>query len=898
MRAHSVRLYRLLLSLYPREFRRQFGSELEQCFRDELRGAQPSGLRGIWRVWRSTVVDLGRSIPEEHVAARRARRTDHSLALPSLHSSDGTVGTLIQDLRYAVRSLRHSPGFTAVVVLSLALGIGANTLIYSLVDGVVLHPFPYPDPDRLVAIGPAFPKLGGDRQFIESLGAPEYDDIRTNSRTLEHFLAIDLGNRNISGGDRPERVFTAFIWGDPFRTIGFRPALGRAFRREETDAEAPRVAIISHRLWQAHFGGDSAIVGRTIQVNGTPTTVVGVMPTGLLIIGADLWLPMGVAPAAIPRQARQYAVLARMKPGVSLTQVNADLAAVARTVELAHVNEREEYAGWSLAAQPWANALLSRFRAAGWIVLGAVGLVLLIACANIASIMLARAASRQREVAIRRALGAGGSRIARQLLTESMLLAVVGAAIGVALAWGLMAPTTKLFPAMVSNVGLTATLNGRVLVFCVVVAVASGLIFGLAPALQLARTQSRGWLVSDSARLTTSAIGRRVRQAFTVGEIALALMLLAGAGVLMRGFARLQRVDPGFDSTRLLTMRLSLPTNKYPREAVAGFFESLSTRLTSVPGVQSAAAATQFPPGNVFTARIEIEGQAVPAGELRSVDVTNATAGFFRTLGYTLVGGRVFTDRDDERAPNVAVINETVARRLFPGTNAVGKRIKLGEGDGRDWIEIVGVTRDVRNRGLDAPPASEVFIPVRQQRAAFNNQLFLLVRTAGEPLALMTAIRRTIATLDPDQPVYSIQTLDQAFSEAVSQRRAAAVLVAVFAAVALSMAAVGIYGIMSYAVNERTHEIGIRMALGAQQRDVLVMVVRESMVLVAIGTAVGLAGALALGGAMAGLAYEVPPRDPATLAAMTLTLGAVGLLAALIPARRATRVTPLVALRE
>ena len=890
----SIVVVRALIRLYPREFRDRYGREIEQFVSDAR--ADTGRVR-----WRRILPDLVAGAIRERIAVSQHRRDGY---LPHSHytPSGDRMATLLQDLRYAIRTLRRSPAFALVVVVSLALGIGANSLIYSVVDGLVLRPFPYPDADRLVAVGATYPKADGERRFIEAISPPEYEDIQRGARSIDRFFAFDLGNRNISGGDRPERVFSGFIWGDPLATIGVRPFLGRSFRNEETTAPGPAVAMVSHRIWQSRFGSDSSLVGRTIQVNGTPTQVIGIMPPGILLAGTDLWLPMATAPANIPRSVRNWAVVGRLRDGATMERANAELATVAARIERSHAAELKEYAGWRLEVDTWTNAVVGEMRPAAGILLGAVGLVLLIACANIASLLLARAASRRRELGVRRALGAGRARLARQLLTESALLALLGAALGLLIAYALVEPTASLFPERVRGAGISASINARVLLYTLAAAILSGLVFGVAPVVQAVRGDPREWLTADGGgeRLTTSASGRRLRSAFVVAELALSVMLLVGAGVLIRSFARLQSIEPGFDISRTMTMRLSLPREKYPRERVGPFFEDLSARLAALPGVEAAGATTQFPPGNVFNARIALEGEITPA-QVRRIDVTNVTEGFFRSLGYTLRTGRLFTAGDDERAPAVAVVNEAAARRFFGGTNPVGRRITLGERDAAApprWVEIVGVTNDVRNHGLDEPPSPEVFIPVRQQDAAWNNQLFLVVRARTSVTTLLPEIRRTVATLDPEQPIYAIRTLEEAFADSIAQRKAAMILLTVFAGMALVLAAVGIYGLMSYMVSERTHEIGIRMALGAAGRDVLTLIVRETGVLVGTGVAIGVIGALALGRLLTRIAFEIRGSDPLTIGAVASLLALVALAATLEPARRATRVAPVVALRD
>jgi putative ABC transport system permease protein len=899
------RLVRALLHLYPSTFRARFGREIEQVVHTSRRERpNDSG----FSFWVGVVADIVAGAVREQAASfedwRRARKRRDLARTHSFTHEPSTQGdamsTLSQDLRYAWRTIRKSPGVAVVVIVSLALGIGANTLIYSVVDGIVLRPFPYPNADRLVSIGVTFPALSGERRFIEAISPPEYNDIRTGVKSFEKAFAFDLGNRNISGGDQPERVFTGFVWGDPMASVGVRPFLGRSFRPEETLAAGPAVAVISHRIWQSRFGGDPAIVGRSIRVNGTPTEIVGVMPPGFLLIGTDLWLPMAVEPLAIPRQARQWTVIARLRDGATLAQANAEMKALAGRTEREYGRERKEYVGWKMEVDTWTNAVVGEFKPAAAILLGAVALVLVIACANIASLLLARATARQCELAVRRALGAGRSRIARQLLTESLLLAVTGGLAGFGLAYALLGPTSSLFPEQLRSAGIVATLNGRVLLYTLGASIASGLLFGVAPAIQGWRGGGREWLngAAMAGRLTMSAGGRRVRNAFVVAEIALSLVLLVGAGVLLRSFTRLQRVDPGFDTRNVLTMRLSLPREQYKNDAVGVFFDEVSRRLAAAPGVRAAGATTQFPPGNVFSTQIAIDGESRTGDQLPTVDITNVAGDYFASLGYTLKAGRFLARTDDDKAPLAAVITEAAARRFFSGASALGRRIALGDRTPPRWVEIVGVVGDVRNHGLAEAAAAEVFVPVRQQLAGWNNQLFLTIRTTSDPLAMMPAVRRVIATLDPQQPVYVIRTLDDAFSEAVSQRRAAMLLITIFAGVALVLAAVGIYGLMSYMVNERTHEIGIRMALGAAGGDVLSLVVRQTIRLVVVGAVLGLAGAVGMGRALTSLVFEVKPSDPTTLAGVTLLLIAVALAATLVPAVRATRVTPLVALRR
>ncbi len=895
MSGSPARIYRLLLHLLPAEFRERFGEEMADCFQAwHQEERRRRGIPGMLRVWCLALADLAPTVWRERLTAAPLPRRP-TAPLPS----GDMMTSVLQDVRYAFRTLRRSPGFVAVVVLSLALGMGANSLIYSVVDGVVFHPFRFPDPDRLVLLGATYPKLGDERNFIETFAPGDYTNVGQQSRTLEHVFAFDLGNRNLSGGDRPERVFTAFVWGDPIAATSTRPWLGRGFTREEWLGAAEPVAVLSHRIWSTRFGADSSLVGRTIEVDGAAVTVVGVMPPELLLIGTDLWLPMGEPPSSIPRSQRQWAIGARLAPGATLGQVNAELATIARRTEQAFAREREEYAGWRLEAAPMAEALTGDYRPAAAVLLGAVGLVLLIACANIASLMLARAATRRQELAVRRALGAGRWRLARQLLTESLILAWMGGAAGLLVAYGLIEPTLSLFPERILEVGVEVSIDGSVVLYTLLLATLSALVVGVAPAIQATRGSASGGLSAEGVRLTTGAAGRRLRHGFVVAELALALVLLAGAGLLGRSFARLRSVEPGFDTRDVLTMRLSLPHGKYSPEKVAPFFEELRDRLGAVPGVRAVAAGTQYPPVNWFSTRVQLEGDRGGESEaIRTADVTNVTTGFFRALGYTLLAGRDFDGRDRETSPPVVAINETAARRFFPGGGAVGARVRLGEEADAGWAEVVAVVRDARNRGLDVAAEPEIFAPVRQQRAGFNNQLFLLVRASGDPASLLPAVRRTIAGLDPDQPVYMVRTLDTALADSMSRQRISMILIGIFAGVALALASVGVYGIMSYMVAERTHEIGIRMSLGAAGGDVLRMVLRQSVLLAAIGLGLGLVGAVALSRVLRSLVFGISATDPATLVGVALLLLGVATGAAVVPAWRASRVSPLEAMRS
>jgi len=882
------RWFRFLIALHPREFRERFRDEVADAVAETMRER-----RSFSSEWWFLTRDLIRSIARERAASLSAppmsMESDHHLM-----TNGARMGNLMQDLRYAIRSLSRVPGFTATVIISLALGIGANTLVYSLVDGLVLRPFAFPEANRLVAVGVKYAD-SPQRTFIESLSAPEFDDIRGTSRTLEKFFAFDVGNRNISGGDQPERVFTAFVWGDPFATIGLRPHLGRGFTAVETTSNESSAAILSHRIWVTRFGADSGIIGKSIQVNGVPRDVIGIMPPTILVMGTDLWLPMGVAPSVIPRQARQFAIVARMRDGTTMTEVQTDLATIAGTVARAWEGQHPEYKQWSLAASTWGDIMAAPMRPASLVMLGTVVFVLLLACANIASLMLARATARQRELSLRAALGARTPRLARQLVTESLLLSLVGGALGVMIAVALMKPSTVLFPDRVAALGLEPALSPLVLAGTILITVLIGLITSVAPVIQLARRRGLPGLAT-AGRVHGGRGDRRVRQAFTIAQVAFALVLVSGATVMVRSMSRLQAIKPGIDTEHLLSMRLSLPREKYTRTQVGPFFESLSERLAAIPGVTNAAAATQFPPMNAFNASVTTDDVAA-GGSRMMADVTNATEDFVATQGLRLMTGRTFASTDADGAPRVAIVNTAAASRFLKG-NALGKRLGLVVEKDTVWHEVVGVVSNARNHGLDAPTAPEVFVPVRQQAVAWNNQLFLLVRTQGEPLTVLPAVRETIRSIDAQQPIYAIRTVSGAFAESIAPRRAASILLTAFAGIALLLAAVGIYGILSYLVSARTHEIGVRMALGANERSVVGLVLRETAWLLGIGCVIGAAGVIAMRGLIGGIAFEVQPTEPLTIFLTLLALAGTALVAGLVPTRRAVRVTPVEALRE
>jgi putative ABC transport system permease protein len=881
------RIYRLLLGFYPRWFRDRYEAELLDAFAAERHRPEYAGVIGRIRFWMDITSDLVAS-------AYRTRRNPRPIATLQ-PPKRGIMETIGQDLRHAFRQLVRRPGFTAVAVLSLALGIGGNAIIVAFVDGFVLNPFPYPDPDRIVTVGSTFPRLSSEERFIEAISVPEFVDLR-DGRTIQSIAAFDIGNRNISGGDRPERVFTGLAVTDPFGPFGLRAALGRGFTADELAPRGPDVAILSYRLWQGRFGGDPSIVGRAVRVNGTPTTVVGVMPPELLILGIDLWIPLGVNPTAMPRNMRQFTLIGRLAPGVTLGEANAELATIADQTTAAHGAEFEEYAGWRLTATPWAVALMRDIRPAMQLLLGAVGLVLLIACANLSNLLLARATTRQREMAVRLALGAGRSRIARHLLAEVALIAAAGGGFGLLLAQVGLPAVVSLIPAQLNTLGVTAEINGRVLAWAAVFTIGSAILVALLPVFQSTRTHPQDALKSEGRGTTAARTTIDLRHALIVAEIALSVMLLVGAGLFVRSFAKIRAVEPGFDPRNVLTMRITLPAEKYRGAGINDFFQQVLDRLDETPGVRAVSVASQFPPQGPFSTPFRIEGSAAAADTMPTTLITAASAGHFATIEVPIVSGRGIAPEDRAGAPLVVLVNEVFAARFFPGVAPLGNRIRIGSADRPSPpMEIVGIVANTQNRGMTSPPSPEVFVPLHQQ--TLNNQLFLLVRSEGDAAAMLPAVRQQLASLDPEQPIYAVQTLEEAIAAATFRNEFSMILFGVFAAVALTLAAVGIYGVTSYAVSARTQEIGVRFAVGADRGDVIWLVLRQVFRLTAIGLAIGLAGSLAAGGAIRRALFEVQPTDPLTMSAVVIALGSVALFAGWLPAYRASRVDPLDALR-
>ncbi|MGH9767390.1 MAG: ABC transporter permease [Blastocatellia bacterium] len=797
-----------------------------------------------------------------------------------------------QDLRYGARMLLKNPGFTLIAVLTLALGIGANTAIFSVVNGVLLSALPYPQPEQLAMVW-----CDNRRQGIpdDITSYPNFVDWRDRNKTFQGMAGMTSSNLHLTGVGEPEEIRAATVSINFFQVIGVGPMLGRGFTAEEEQPGNNTRVILSHALWQRRFGGDPGILNRTISLSGITNTVVGIMPPGFQFPeNTDMWRPL--APSDGMRQARFgffLPVVGRLKPGVTRAAAQADLDVIANQIE----QQFPDMAGYGVNVVPVLEQTVGAIRRSLLILFVAVLFVLLIACANVANLLLARAAGRQREVAVRAALGAGRWRIVRQLLTESMLLAVLGGALGVLLAWWGLRLLVDLSPANIPRLE-NIRLDGRVLWFTLGLSLLTGLIFGLAPALQTTHLKLSESLKEGGRTGAGSHRAQRIRGALIVAEVALTLALLAGAGLLVRSFWRLQQVDPGFKADNLLTLRLTLPRSRYTDGAQAvSFFEQLQERLAALPGVVAVSATTDIMLRRLATSSsFTIENRPQDPSELAlELPFDRVLPDYFQTMGIQLLRGRAFTAQDGRDSPRVAIVNETFVKRYYPNDDPIGKRFTFGDaGPNAQWITIVGVVRDTKRQGIDQPIRIESWMPLAQRPAG---SMDVALRTTGDPLALSSSVREAIWSLDRDLPIPRIQTMEQNLSVRVAQRRLNMLLLGLFALVALIMAAVGIFGVMSYAVTQRTNEIGIRMALGAQTGDVIGLVLKQGMMLVLAGVAIGLIATFALTRLMASLLFGVSATDPITFAAIAALLIVVALLACWIPAWRAAKVDPMVALR-
>jgi len=809
------------------------------------------------------------------------------------------MATLIQDLKYGIRMLRKSPGFTVVAVVTLALGIGANTAIFSLVNTVLLRPLPFPQPQQLVKVWTHFTGIGlpNDQNWAS---APEFRDIDELNHSFSGLAAIGEGGFNISGQGMPERVEGFVVSPSFFSVLGVQPALGRVFLPEEGQPGKNNVVLLSHGLWERRFGSERGIVGKTLIVNNQAAVVVGVLPSGFDYPDhSDMWAPLAFAAADLRPDNRGnhgLEVLARIKPGLSLELARADLRGVAHTMIEQHRDYPYERFNFAVTLNPLLAETVGDVEKPLLIIMGAVGVVLLIACANLASLLLVRASSRQRETAIRLSLGAGPRRLVQQFLTESLLLAAIGGAAGLAVAPWVLRTLVRLTATTLPRVAGTA-IDAWVLTFTTVLTLATGILFGLAPAIHTSHGV-RSEALKEGGRTQTAGGGsQRLRGILVAGESALALVLLVAAGLLFRSLVRVLEVEPGFQAQGVLTMQVALPDQKYSKpEQVRAFYREALDRIRSLPGVEAAGAVSLLPLiGDSNSGTVTVDTHAVPPDQTTpEADWRVVTPGFFQTMRVRLIEGRFFDDGDTETSPAVAIVDESLAHTYWPNESAIGKRIRLGDGSKVAWKTIVGVVGHVRYRTLEARSRVTLYWPEAQQP---SSAMGLVVRTASDPMSMATTIQKVITSVDPDQPVYRIRTMSELMADSVARRRLAVSLLGVFACLALLLASLGIYGVVAYSVAQRQQEIGIRMALGAESRQVLGMVLKQGLTLSLGGIAAGYLAGLALTRLVASLLYGVGSTDLLTFLCAAGALGFAALLASYIPARRATKVDPIVALR-
>jgi predicted permease len=804
---------------------------------------------------------------------------------------------LTNDLRYAVRALRRNPAFSVVAVLTLALGIGANTAIFSVVNGVLLRPLPYAEPDRLVRLYTAFRGSGEERY---SMSQPEFMDYKGLRHVFENAAAYTGLGMTLTGDGEPERVRGIAATKDLFPVLGVTLARGRNFEGDEGRQGHEPVVILTHDFWQNRFGGDPSLLGRPLMLNGISRRVIGVLPPGVTLEKAQAFIPLFINPDSLTGRATNYLDgVARLRSNVTVAQAQRELNALTKRLSQQYANVYPASMGFGATVISMRDAIVGDVRPALLMLLGAVGLVLLVACANVANLLLARGEARQREIAVRLALGAARGRILRQLLTESAVLALLGAVGGLCLAWAGTKALLSVNPDAIPRMDLIH-IDATVGLVTLLIALITGVLFGLAPAIQMIRPDLQGSLKEGTRGGTVGGGQQRLGRTLVTAEIALAVVVVIGAALLMRSFWTLRTVDPGFKPDGILVVDLAVPPARYNPRATTAFYQQLVDRMKSLPGVHAAAAASELPPvaaGNNWDIAIEgsarAPGQAAPSPNVRQV-----TKGYFQALSIPLARGRTFGAEDTEASGPVAVINETAARTIFPGGDPVGRRVRFSSKE--PWITIVGVVRDVRSSGLGEPVPAELFLLHEQLPAIAERTeraMYVVLRTSGDPAALAAPARRGVRESDPLLAIVGMRSMTEIIDRSIAQPRFTMLLLALFGGVALALAAIGIYGIISYGVKRRTREIGIRMALGASPANVLRLVVGQGMRLALVGLVVGVMGALIATRVMARLLYGISPTDPPTFLGISLLLAVVALVASWIPARRAVTTDPTTALR-
>jgi putative ABC transport system permease protein len=843
---------------------------------------------------RAAIARARAEVPDWQVLARTLGRIEHPTPPPPVPgaANGGVMTGVVQDLRYALRALRRAPGFTAVAMLTLALGIAATTIVYSLVDGILLRPLPIHEPERVMLTRELTP-TGQDM----SLSWPNFEDWKKRQTSFERFAGWRGLPANLTGIDQPRRINVRHVTWEMLATLGVQPILGRDFTADDDRFGVERTAIVSHAFWQTDLGGSPDAIGRRIMLDEAPVTVIGVLPRDFSLARDEaMFLPWGsylIPKSFMFGRGNHFGLvaIARLKPGVTVEAARAEMSSIARQLA-------QEYpatnSGNGATVQPFFEVLVRSARPMLYVLAGAVITMLLIACVNLANLMLARAAGRTQEMAVRRSLGAARWRLARQMLTESVLLAIAGGTLGVALAYAGLETLLALLPPTQPRTHLVA-IDARVLAVSALATILTGLLFGLVPAMQAATGRSMSLL--RSARVTGSAqSGARTRRALLLAEVALALVLVTGAGLMLRTMSNLLAVDVGFAADEIVSAQFNLPS-RYNVPARMQFYDRAVERLRALPGVTNAAFTYSLPlDGSNWNSIFIIEGQPVPErSQLPSSAWTPISKGYFETMGIRLLRGRVFEDTDATGSPEVVVVNQTFARRFFGDNDPIGARVKQGwPEDKTPWRQIVGVVNDVRVSSLQGDGTLQVYMPVRQVAQAGGT---FVLRANGSPASLTRAMESAIHEIDPNLPLFNIRTMDQVLEAGIGNERLTMVLLAGFAALALLMAAIGVFGVTAYTVSQRTHEVGIRMALGARPAGVLALVLRQEMAACLIGVAAGVVGAVFLSSLLESLLFGVPPRDALTLSVAALVLLAVTVVACVIPARRAARVDPAIALR-
>ena len=821
------------------------------------------------------------------------------------------MSTLLQDVRYAVRTCTGSPGFAIVSILSLAVGIGANTAIFSVGSALLLRPLPYKNAERLVILWNTSPGLGITEDWFSTA---QYFDIVRGTRSFES-VAIAIGaNANLTGDGEPERIGTIRVSANLLPMLGVTPLAGELFDERDDRPGRTGKALLGYGTWVRRYAADPAAVGRSLTINGQPYEIAGVLPAAFslprevmptlgVVADAEVVLPLPLADdAATVRNREDYNIIATLTPGVTIAQARAELDALTARLRREHPDFYPPNGGLTFRVLPLQEQAVGRVRLALLVLSAAVGFVLLIACANVANLLLSRGLARQREVAIRAALGASRARIIRQLLTESVLLALAGGAAGLLFAFACLEGIRALGSASVPRIGEIA-IDARVLLFTAGVSVLSGIVFGLAPAARLARRDLHDSLKDASRGAGAGAVwgrGQGLRRLLVIAELSLSVMLLVGAGLLIRSFTALQGIAPGFEARNVLTLELTMTGRKYnDADAVLQTYKRLWERLGALPGVSAAGGVTALPLSQMMAwGPITVEGRAAPEGEkFLNADIRVVGGDYFRAMNIPLREGRLFNDLDTRASLRVVVVDEQMARQLWPGESAIGKRIRTGGFDATPdtpWMTVVGVVGRVKQDALDAEPRMAYY---RYHGQSPSRSMNVVLRSASEPAGLSGAVTREIRAIDPDLPIYRLRTMASRVDDSLAERRFAMLLLTLFALLALGLAAVGIYGVMAYLVSQGTRELGIRLALGAAPRDLLLLVVRQGLLVAAVGVVIGLAGAFALTRFMRGLLFGVHAADPATFAAIGGVLGAVALMATYLPARRAARIDPIVSLR-